>query len=69
MQEKLCIRCGEVETMARVLLIFDWYNAGQCPYVLFNVLEETKLGSISQYKGLACISFKINFGSSGINSK
>lgn len=50
MQEKLCIRCGEVETMERVLLIFDWYNAGQWPY-LFNVLEETKLGSISQYKG------------------
>lgn len=51
MQEKLCIRCGEVETMERVLLIFDWYNAGQCPYVLFNVSGETTLGSISQYKG------------------
>lgn len=50
-------------------LIFVWYNAGQCPYVPFNVLEETKLGSISHYNGLACISFKINFGSSGINSK
>lgn len=59
MQEKLCMRCGEVETMERVLLIFDWYNAGQCPYVLFNVLKRNLDPFLSKRGWLVSVSKSI----------